>query len=403
MTSLEKLKEREQSLLCNTYGRYPLAVARAEGCRLYDFEGREYVDLLAGIAVASLGHCRADLAEVMARQASKLVHVSNLFYQEEQLNLAERLLDTCSAERIFFCNSGADANEAAIKIARRYMRQVLKRDAYEIVTLEGSFHGRTLATLTATGQAGRIKEGFGPLPEGFRTAPFGDLEAMRSVIHEHTAAVLVEMIQGEGGVLPLPAGYVTGLAALCKERGVLLLVDEVQTGMGRTGRFWAHQNYGIEPDVFTAAKALANGLPMGAMFCTAEVSKGFEPGCHATTFGGGALVSAVAAAVVDILRRDKLPERAARLGANFLQHLRGLQTRHPKLVTQVRGMGLMLGIQLADSSELGPTVWHALLDRGFVCNLSHGKILRLVPPLVIPEEDLLAFARTLDEILTGLE
>ncbi|MGE4553471.1 MAG: aspartate aminotransferase family protein [Desulfovibrionaceae bacterium] len=400
MTSLEKIKEREQSLLCNTYGRYPLAVARAQGCRLYDFDGREYVDLLAGIAVTNLGHARADLADVMAEQARKLVHVSNLFYQEEQLDLAERLLATCAADRVFFCNSGADANEAAIKIARRYMRQVLKRDAYEIVTLENSFHGRTLATLTATGQGGRIKEGFGPLPEGFRTAPAGDLEAMRAILGEHTAAVLIEVVQGEGGVRPLSPEYVTGLAALCRERGVLLMVDEVQTGMGRTGRFWAHQHYGITPDVFTAAKALANGLPMGAMLCTAEVSKGFEPGCHATTFGGGAVLSAVASAVLDIMRRDHLPERAAELGERAKERFRALQAKHPARIVDVRGMGLMLGVELAGH---GKAVWDALLARGFVCNLSHEKVLRLVPPLVIEEADLTAFAAALDEILAGLD
>ena len=219
---------------------------------------------------------------------------------------AEKLLGTCGAGKVFFCNSGAEANEGAIKLARRYMHRVKNEDRHEIITLERSFHGRTLSTLTATGQEGPIKDGFNPLPKGFITVPFGNVNALRGAINKHTAAIMIEMIQGEGGVRILPSEYVNDIVTLCKENGILLIVDEVQTGLCRTGKFWAHQHYGITPDIFTSAKALANGLPMGAVLCTNEAAKGFTPGSHATTFGGGAVISAVASKVVDIMLEQKI-------------------------------------------------------------------------------------------------
>ncbi|MGE4506702.1 MAG: aspartate aminotransferase family protein [Desulfovibrionaceae bacterium] len=396
MSHFERLKQREESLLMHTYGRYPLALKRAEGCRLWDFDGREYVDLLSGIAVANLGHCRPELAETMAAKARELVHVSNLFYQEDQLILAEKLLATCGAERVFFCNSGAEANEGAIKLARRYMRTIKEREAYKIVTLEGSFHGRTLATLTATGQPGRIKDHFGPLPEGFQTVPFGDLDAMAAALDDTAAAVLIEMVQGEGGVKPLPREYVDGLKELCAERGVLIIADEIQTGLGRTGTFWAHEQYGLAPDIFTSAKGLANGLPMGAVLASAEVARGFEPGTHATTFGGGGVLAAVAAKTVDLLNKEKLPQRAAEVGKYATDLFEGLKAKHPGKIVEVRGMGLLLGVVL---SFPGKAVWEALMRRGFVLNLTHETVLRLLPPLTIPRADLAAFAQALDEVL----
>jgi acetylornithine aminotransferase len=396
MSHFERLKQREENLLMHTYGRYPLALKRAEGCRLWDFDGKEYVDLLSGIAVANLGHCRPELAETMAAKARELVHVSNLFYQEDQLILAEKLLATCGAERVFFCNSGAEANEGAIKLARRYMRTIKGREAYKIVTLEGSFHGRTLATLTATGQPGRIKDHFGPLPEGFQTVPFGDLDAMAAALDDTAAAVLIEMVQGEGGVKPLPREYVDGLKELCAERGVLIIADEIQTGLGRTGSFWAHEQYGLKPDIFTSAKGLANGLPMGAVLASAEVARGFEPGTHATTFGGGGVLAAVAAKTVDLLTEGKLPQRAAEVGQYAMDLFEGLRAKHPGKIVEVRGMGLLLGVVL---SFPGKAVWEELMRRGFVLNLTHETVLRLLPPLTIPRADLAAFSQALDEVL----
>lgn len=394
----DALVSRANTVLCQSYGRYPLAIEKAVGCRMYDLDGREYVDLLAGIAVLNLGHSNPELLAVMREQAEQLIHVSNLFYQPRQVELAEKLLATTTLlDRAFFCNSGAEANEAAIKLARRYMRCVRYKDAGEIITLEGSFHGRTLATLTATGQGGRIKEGFEPLPEGFRTAPFGDAEALRAMVSQKTAAVMIEMVQGEGGVLPLSQDYATAVQEICREAGCLLIVDEIQTGLCRTGKFWAHQHYGLSPDIVTVAKGLANGLPMGAMMAKEYVAKAFVPGTHATTFGGGGVLAAVASKVVDIMVRDDLAGRAAKVGAQAVEAIRKLQDKHPGKIKIIRGLGLMIGIELTFD---GGEVHKALRDRGFVCNLAHGRVLRLLPPLVIPVEDLLAFAAALDDILT---
>jgi acetylornithine aminotransferase len=395
--AFDALRAREQASVMSTYGRYPLAVASAGGCRMRDLDGREYVDLLAGIAVCNLGHCHPEVAEVIAAKARELVHVSNLFYQREQVELAEALKATCHMGKVFFCNSGAEANEGAIKLARRYMRTVKNRDAYEIVSLTKSFHGRTLATLTATGQD-KIKFGFDPLPEGFVTVPAGDIGAMRAAVGGKTAAVLLECIQGEGGVKPFPREYLEAVAALCRERDVLFMVDEVQTGMCRTGKFWAFQNYGLTPDVFTCSKALANGLPMGAVLATDEVAAGFAPGAHATTFGGGALVAAAAAKTIEIMNRDKLAERAERLGDFAKALFAEIGQRQPGKIAEVRGLGLMLGIELTFP---GAEVWKALLEAGFVCNLTQDTVLRLLPPLVVAQEDLKAFAEALERILAA--
>ena len=391
----EDIKEGEAKALCRTYARYPLAVSRGQGTKLITPEGRVYTDLLAGIAVCNLGHSHPELVEVICRQAAKLIHVSNLFYQEEQVSLARRLLGTSHLERVFFCNSGAEANEGAIKLARRYMREGRGEERFEIITLSGSFHGRTLATLTATGQD-KIKTGFGPLPEGFITVPFADLAAMEAAMSERTAAVLVEMIQGEGGVKPLPEAYARDLAALCAKRGVLLIVDEIQTGVGRTGKFWAYQHLGLTPDIVTVAKGLAGGLPMGAVMCSEEVSKGFPPGSHGTTFGGNALISAVADKVIEIIERDDLCGRAARVGDWLRERLGGLKAKFPDRIVDVRVHGLMIGIELA---QPGAEVWKALLEQGFVLNLTQDTVLRLLPPLIITEEELDAFVVALESIL----
>ncbi len=393
--SLETLKKREQSLLCHTYGRYPLSVSRANGSRLWDMDGREYVDLLSGIAVTSLGHCNEELAQVMAEQARKLVHVSNLFYQEEQLRLAERLLALSHCSKVFFCNSGAEANEAMIKLARRYMQRVRGVDAFEIITLQGAFHGRTLATVTATGQA-KYQDGFSPLPAGFVQIPREDLAAAEAAITPQTAGIMVEVVQGESGIHPMSPEYAQELEALCRARNILLLCDEVQSGMFRTGRPWAFQHFGIRPDIVSCAKALANGLPMGAMMTTDEVAAGFAPGTHATTFGGNALTSATACKVIEIMLRDRLDERAARLGASCMARLREIMTRFPRHIRDVRGLGLMIGVELASR---GQDIWKALLDRGFVVNLAHESVLRLLPALTIDEADLDAFAAALENIL----
>ncbi|XPV77799.1 MAG: aspartate aminotransferase family protein [Desulfovibrio sp.] len=394
-----KLKAREEGLICHTYGRYPLTIKSGKGSKLYDFDGKEYIDLLAGIAVTNLGHCNEELHQTMVEQGTKLIHVSNLFYQEEQLELAEKLLSTCGADRVFFANSGAESNEAAIKLARRYQRTVLKKEAYEIITLTNSFHGRTMATLTATGQDGLITEGFAPYPEGFTHVPAEDIKALKAAANDKTAAIMVEVIQGEGGIRPLSQEYVTAVANFCKENDILLIVDEIQSGMCRSGKFWAHQHYGIVPDIFTSSKALANGLPMGAMLATEKVAAGFVPGSHATTFGGGALTSKVAAKVIEIMLRDDIAGRAEIVGRFALSEIESLKARHPQYIIEGRGKGLMLGIELASN---GQDVFEALVKRGFILNLSHGCVLRLVPALTIAKEDIQSFMKALDEVLTEL-
>ncbi len=395
--AFDQVKEQEESLLCRSYSRYPIAVARGKGSRLWDVDGKEYVDLLAGIAVTGLGHCNDEVTAALVEQAGRLWHVSNLFYQEPQLELARRILAESHHGKIFFCNSGAEANEAAIKLARRYMRKVRKQDAYEIITLSSCFHGRTFGALAATGRES-LSDGFTPLPEGFCQVEAGNLAALEAAIGPQTAAVMLEVVQGEGGVLPLPADYLQGVERLCRAKGILLICDEVQAGLCRTGKFWAYQNFGLTPDIISCAKALANGLPMGAMLATDEVAQGFVAGSHATTFGGGALVSAVAAKTVEILRRDHLDARAAALGAEFRDKAEALRKRLGGAIVEVRGLGLMIGIELAED---GTEVWRELLRRGIICNLSHGKTLRLLPALTIDAADLDTFLETLEAILSG--
>ncbi len=389
------MKEREEKSLCRTYGRYPLAIVRGKDSSLWDADGKEYTDLLAGIAVTGLGHCHDEVVKSLQAQAEKLWHVSNLFYQEEQLDLAEKLLSTCHMDKAFFCNSGAEANEAAFKLARRYMRKVKNRDAYEIITLSGCFHGRTLGAIAATGQE-RFQDGFAPIPQGFKQVPWGDMDALRAAIGPQTAGVFFEVVQGEGGIRPMTAEYIKAIENLCREKDILFMVDEVQAGLCRTGKFWGFQNFDVKPDILTVAKALANGLPMGAMLTTDAVNPGFEAGSHATTFGGGALASAVAATCVDIMLRDNLAQRAGQVGASFMAKVEALSQRLPGTIKEVRGLGLMLGIDLAVE---GKPVWDALLERGFICNLTQETVLRLLPALTVEETQLDAFLDALEDIL----
>ncbi len=395
--AFDQVKAQEESLLCRSYSRYPIAVARGKGSRLWDVDGKEYVDLLAGIAVTGLGHCNDEVTAALVEQAGRLWHVSNLFYQEPQLELARRLLAESHHGKVFFCNSGAEANEAAIKLARRYMRKARKRDAYEIITLSSCFHGRTFGALAATGRES-LSDGFTPLPDGFRQVEAGNLAALEAAVGPKTAAVMLEVVQGEGGVRPLPAEYLQGVERLCRDKDILLICDEVQAGLCRTGKFWAYQNFDLKPDIITCAKSLANGLPMGAMLATDEAAQGFEAGSHATTFGGGALVSAVASRTIEILRRDHLDARAAALGAEFRDKAEALRTRLGGAIAEVRGLGLMIGIELAED---GTEVWRELLRRGIICNLSHGRTLRLLPALTIDAADLDTFLETLEAILSG--
>ena len=393
--TLQSLKNDEEQYLCKTYGRYPVAVKHGKDSRLWDFEGREYIDLLAGIAVTNLGHCNEEIAQTIAEQAKKLIHVSNLFYQEEQITLAKKLLSTAHFGKAFFCNSGAEANEAAIKLARRYHQRVKNTNAFEVITFSGCFHGRTLATVAATGQA-KFQDGFAPMPQGFIQVPWGDMAALEQAVSPNTAAILMEMVQGEGGIRPMTQEYADKLAAFCKENGLLFIVDEVQAGLARTGKWWAFQHFGLQPDILTTAKGLANGLPMGAMMATNEVAQGFAAGSHATTFGGGALLSAVALKVLEIIERDKLAARAHEVGTWAMNRFRQVGKKLPGTIKEVRGMGLMIGIDLTFP---GKEVWEALIQRGFILNLTQDTILRLLPALTIDKADIETFAVALEEVL----
>ncbi len=395
--AFDSIKEKDAAYVMQTYGRYPFAITHGKGSRLWDADGKEYVDLLAGIAVCGLGHCNDELCEVLETQGRRLWHVSNLFYHEPQPELARRLIQTAHFEKAFFCNSGAEANEALIKLARRYMTRVLgKKDAYNIITLKSCFHGRTLATLAATGRE-VLMDGFTPLAGGFKQVPAGDLDALAAAMDEQTCAVLLEVVQGEGGVIPLAPDYVRGVEKLCRQKGVLFCCDEVQAGMCRSGKFWAFQTCDVKPDIISMAKSLANGLPMGGIMATGEVSQAFVAGTHATTFGGSPLVAAVAAKTVEILVRDHLAARADRLGSALMARARAWQQAHPNTIRDVRGKGLFIGIELPGA---GKRVWEELLRRGYICNLCHENTLRLLPPLVVTEEELNGFMEQLENILS---
>ena len=381
--------------LFNVYSLYPVEPVRGRGCFVYDTAGTEYLDLYGGHAVISIGHAHPDYVRAVSEQVARLGFYSNSVENPLQTRLAEKLgrISGYADYSLFLCNSGAEANENALKLASFHTGRA------KVLSFTKAFHGRTYATMAATGQE-RFQDGFAPIPDGFKTVPWGDLSVLEAAITPKTAAVLVEIVQGEGGIRPMHAEYAKGIEALCRKKGILFLVDEVQGGLFRTGKPWAFQHFDLKPDAISCAKALANGLPMGAMMTTDEVSKGFVAGSHATTFGGGALTSAVAAKVVQIMKRDHLDERAASLGGEFMESIRRISESHPGTIKEVRGLGLMIGIELAFPAK---AVWEELIRRGFICNLSHEVVLRLLPALNIPEEDLRAFADTLEDILANIK
>jgi len=380
---MDKWIEEAERWILHTYDRYPIVVVRAKGTRVWDDSGREYIDFVAGIAVCNLGHCHPRVVEAIRQQAEELLHISNLYYTVPQVELARRLCEHSFAEKVFFCNSGAEANEAAIKLARKYAKMRWGEGRYEIITMRGSFHGRTLATLTATGQE-KVQRGFDPLMPGFRYCPFDDLEAVASAIDEHTCAVMVEPIQGEGGVRVPSDGYLRELKEVCEEQGVLLIYDEVQTGMGRTGRLFAYEHWGAEPHIMTLAKALGGGLPIGAMVTTDEVAQGFSPGDHASTFGGNPVSCRAACAVLDELTEGGILENCRRVGDYIMAGLKDLASRDSR-IQEVRGKGLMIGVELEGVSA--KAVAMKCLEGGVLINAIGDRVLRMVPPLVVTEAE----------------
>ena len=384
--------------IMNTYKRLPLFIVKGRGNRVYDGEGREYLDFVSGLAVNNLGHCNPRVTVAFQKQAQRLVHTSNLFYTEPQVKLARLLVENSFADKVFFCNSGAEANEAAIKLVRKYSHEK-GNGRFEIITALNSFHGRTMATLTATGQD-RFHKGFDPLVPGFSYVPFNDIAALEKSITEKTAAVMIEPVQGEGGVNIPDRDYLKRLREICDANGILLVLDEVQTGIGRTGKLFAYQHSGIEPDIMTLAKALGGGLPIGAMLAKDHIAAAFTPGTHASTFGGTPLVCSAAIEVIKLITEDDLIlDNCRRMGDYLVAELNDLKLKYPHLIKDVRGKGLLTGMELNIS---GDTIVSECIKRGVIINCTMERVLRFLPPLDVSQEDIDKLAETLREVLNSI-
>ncbi len=390
-----EIQENAARYLMNTYNRLPLTIERGQGCLVYDAEGREYLDCVAGIAVNILGHAHPDIVEAITRQARQLIHTSNLFYTEPQTQLAERLVEHSFADKVFFCNSGTEANEAAIKLARRYASQTFGAERFEIVTMLNSFHGRTLASLAATGQPA-LQEGFGPLVPGFRYAPFNDLNALEATLTPQTAAIMLEPIQAEGGVVVPDADYLMKVRKLCDDRKILLIFDEVQTGMGRTGTLFAYEQFGIHPDIMTLAKGLGGGVPIGACLATATIAASFQPGTHASTFGGNPLACAAALKVLELLLDHGKLEQS-RSASEYLAKGLSILAKQLSCVQETRGMGLLQGLELSIDGK--PIVLECL-ERRVLINCTVGRVLRFVPPLIVSKSQIDRLLTVLSDVLS---
>jgi acetylornithine/N-succinyldiaminopimelate aminotransferase len=390
----EELIKKGQQYIANTYNRYPIVITKGEGCWVWDMNGRRYLDFLAGIAVCNLGHARHDIADAIAAQAKKLMHISNLFHMEPQIKAAEFLVEHSFGEKVFFCNSGAEANEGAIKLARRYSWKKYGPERYEIIVMENSFHGRTLATLTATGQS-KFHEGFAPLLAGFSYVPFNDIETLSNRITDRTCAVMLELIQAEGGVYVAERAYVEALRRLADEKDLILIIDEVQTGIGRTGKLFAYEHYGIAPDVMTLAKALGNGFPIGAVVATEKAMQALDPGSHASTFGGNPLAATAMRATLNAMVDEGVVKNCEETGRYLHRKLTALKQKYP-FIAEVRGMGLLLGVELTIDAD---SIQREFMQEGVILNSMKGRILRLVPPLVAKKEEVDIFIDVADRIM----
>ena len=387
------IKELDEKYYLSTFGsRLPVSFEYGEGCSLYDTQGKEYIDFVAGIAVNTLGYNHPALGKAIVEQVEKLLHCSNLFYIESQAQLAKLLIENSCGDRIFVCNSGAEANEGAIKLARKYFySKHLYR--YEIITTLNSFLGRTMATLAATGQE-KYQKPFEPMPTGFIHVPFNDIEAIEKAITYKTCAIMIEPIQGEGGIIPATAQYMQALRKLCDDKGLLLIFDEVQTGIGRTGKLFGYEHYGVEPDIFTLAKGLGGGIPIGAFVAKDFVASAIEPGDHGTTFGGNPLACTAALTVLSTILDKNFLEDVKTLGHYFQDRLIEVKEKFP-FVREVRGKGLMLGMELEDRIP-GKDIVLDMLDKGFIINCAGKNTLRFVPPLIIEKKDI-------DKLVENLE
>ena len=378
--SNEYLYEEDKKNYLPTFKRFPLAFIKGKGSRLWDADGKEYIDMLAGIAVNNLGHCHPKVVSAIQAQAAELIHISNFFVSPPQVALSKLLVDLTHLKHVFLTNSGAESVEGAIKVARKYASKHNKGG--EIISMVNSFHGRTLATI-ATGQK-KYQQGFAPIPAGFSQVAFNDLEALKAVINDQTAAVIMEPVQGEGGIIPANEQYLQGVRKLCDDNNVLLIFDEIQTGVGRTGKMFAKDHFNVQPDIMTLAKGLGGGMPVGAFLCNEKVGNAIDYGDHGTTFGGNPLASAAALATLKAILEEGLVERSLEKGEWIMKTVRSWASIHP-MIKEVRGLGMMIGIQL--DRPAAPIV-KALLDDGIIVNGTAESVIRLVPPLNISDEDI---------------
>ncbi|MBM0740795.1 aspartate aminotransferase family protein [Phormidium sp. CLA17] len=399
--------EEFDEYVMKTYARYPITLERGAGCRVWDSEGREYLDCVAGIATCTLGHAHPAMVEAVTKQIQTLHHVSNLYYTAPQGELAKWLVENSCADRVFFCNSGAEANEGAIKLARKYAHTVRGIADPVIITAHASFHGRTLATITATGQP-KYQKGFSPLVPGFEYVPYNDIAALEQVIADldkdqpRVAAILLEALQGEGGVRPGDRAYFQRIREICNERGILLICDEVQVGMGRSGKLWGFENLGIEPDIFTSAKGLGGGIPIGALLCK-ESCNIFQPGDHASTFGGNPFACAVALAVCQTLQSDHLLENAQERGEQLRTGLRAIAQRYPEKVADVRGWGLINGLEIQAEIDLtSAQVVQSGINQGVLMVPAGPKVVRFVPPLIVSAAEIDQALQAVDQAFATL-
>jgi predicted acetylornithine/succinylornithine family transaminase len=393
----QTLMRLSEKVVANTYARYPVLLVRGKGTRVWDWEGEEYLDFVSGLAVCNLGHCHPKVVKAIQDQAEKLIHVSNFYYIEPQIRLASLLCQNSFADQVFFCNSGAEANEGAMKLARKYAKEKMGKDRHEIITMERSFHGRTLATLTATAQE-KFHKGYEPLMPGFKYVPFNDIEAVKNAIDSKTCAILLEPIQGEGGVNCPSEGYLKTLRKICDEMGILLIFDEVQVGMGRTGKLFAYEHEGVEPDMLTLAKSLAGGVPIGALLIKRGVSDSFKPGDHASTFGGNPLATAAGVAALTALLEEGMLENCQKMGDYFIGQLKEIQGKFP-FIKEVRGKGLILGMELKID---GNSIVKEMLRKKILINCTMGNVLRFLPPLIVTQEEIDRVVKTLEEVFRGI-
>ncbi|EGW39820.1 acetylornithine transaminase [Desulfosporosinus sp. OT] len=395
--STEEIIERGKNVVMNTYGRLAMTMVKGDGVWVWDSEGKRYLDFLTGLAVNSLGHSHPAIVHAVQEQATEILHTSNLYWIPNQVALAERLVKHSFADKVFFCNSGAEANESAIKLARKYAKKNFGAHKCEVVSFKNSFHGRTLATLTLTGQT-KYQEGYDPLPSGFSYAALNDIEDLRSKVNENTAAVFIEPIQGEGGVIPAETAFLQAARALCDQYGALLIFDEVQCGIGRTGKLFACEWSGVAPDVMTLAKALGGGVPIGAMLARDEVAQAFQPGDHASTFGGNPLATAAGCAVLDVILEEGF---LAGVQERSLYFRKGLEKLAQKYQTgdPVRGQGFILGWPV---SKLGPEIVEACRQKGLLINCVGGQVLRFLPPLIVEKPEMDKALEILDEVFQEL-